>query len=731
MSVAGTTNLNGVAVWAVNDLAIFSGSVWQKVSNSNPTIITANSSTPALTVTQTGTGNALVVEDSASDTTPFVIDNAGNVSVGGTLTVAGFAVVDQSDIGTAPNEIPLNQYLGSMAYQDRLTVNIGGGVATLGTATVTTIQNDTAISNVEPSLMLNFAAVEALDPRITYTRASTATYYNGVTTAVAEQNLLLQSQTFDNASWNKTNGTVTADAIAAPDGTTTADLFTENTATGGHDLLASGLATANQPTVFSVFIKPNGRTVVRLDYANSNSYFVLATLTGSGTINGGTGTVTALANGWYLLACTITPTSASSAFRIKLCESVGGGSIGVTSYTGDGTSGVYLWGAQLENRSAVSAYTPTTTQTITNYIPVLLTAASGVPRFDHNPISGDSLGFLVEEQRTNLFTYSSQFDDAAWTKLNATITANTIVAPDGTLAGDALTTSGAAVAQRVAQSPTATGSLSFSVYAKAGSAQFIQILQTTDGNVFGNFDLANGVVGTKGSSATSTITAVGNGWYRCSVSATLASSNNWGIYITPSASAAYGALYTATVANLFIWGAQLEAGAFPTSYIATVASQVTRAVDSASITGTNFSSWFNQGEGSLYTEYARLASNSDIGLSFREAANGNFNNYTTHLLTNSNDRLAFATINAVSQVDLIVNLPGTSYVKIASAYKVNDVAASLNGASVLTDNLYTPSNNLAYFIFSYANNAAGNGYIKKIVYYPRRLSNEELQEMTS
>jgi hypothetical protein len=118
VSVAGTTNLNGVAVWAVNDLAIFSGSVWQKVSNSNPTIITANSTTPALSVTQTGTGNAFVVEDSVSpDATPFVIDNAGNVSVGGTLTISGFAVVDQSDIGTAPNEIPLNQYLGALAYQ--------------------------------------------------------------------------------------------------------------------------------------------------------------------------------------------------------------------------------------------------------------------------------------------------------------------------------------------------------------------------------------------------------------------------------------------------------------------------------------------------------------------------------------------------------------------------------------------------------------------------------------
>jgi hypothetical protein len=80
---------------------------------------------------------------------------------------------------TEPNEIPLNQYLGSMAYQDLNSVTIDGGVATLDTATITSIQNDTAISNVEPSLMLNFAAVKKLDPRITFARASTGAYYDG------------------------------------------------------------------------------------------------------------------------------------------------------------------------------------------------------------------------------------------------------------------------------------------------------------------------------------------------------------------------------------------------------------------------------------------------------------------------------------------------------------------------------------------------------------------------
>lgn len=135
VSVAGSTNLNGVTTWAVNDLAIYNGSAWQKVSASNPTIITANSTDPALRVTQTGTGNAFVVEDSTTpDTTAFVIDNAGNVTTGGTLTVAGKLAVDQSDVGTAPNKIPLNQYLGNLAYQD--AANIAGNVGVGGALTV-------------------------------------------------------------------------------------------------------------------------------------------------------------------------------------------------------------------------------------------------------------------------------------------------------------------------------------------------------------------------------------------------------------------------------------------------------------------------------------------------------------------------------------------------------------------------------------------------------------------
>lgn len=75
-----------------------------------------------------------------------------------------------------------------MAYEDNDSVNITGGVATVSRATITNIENNTEISNVEPSLLLDFAKAKTLDPRITFTRSTTAVFYDGKTVSKAEEN---------------------------------------------------------------------------------------------------------------------------------------------------------------------------------------------------------------------------------------------------------------------------------------------------------------------------------------------------------------------------------------------------------------------------------------------------------------------------------------------------------------------------------------------------------------
>ena len=669
-----------------------------------------------------------------------------------------------------------------------------------------------------PSLNLDFARSKQLDPRITFGRLSAATYYDGQTTAMAEQNLLLWSQDFDNASWTKTNGTVTANAIAAPDGTTTAELFTENTTTGIHDLTASGSSIANQQMVFSAFIKPNGRTIIRLDWLNNDGFYVLATLTGSGTINNGSGTITALANGWYRLALITTTTLAAAGFRIKMCESVGGG-LGGVSYTGDGTSGIYIWGAQLEQRSSVTAYTPTTTSAITNYIPVLVSAPSNVPRFDHdsrpsfnatatvsgstvtlpttfadgsspssvnnyykgsitvasvsypivsykgstriltvtgtpttgsqaivltNKNYGQSLGLLIEEGRTNLFTYSSDFVNRSWSTATVTITPPTIIAPDGTLTGVKwIPTNVSAIHSTYTNFTTTSGVVAntfytHSFYAKKGGINFITVMLNETYSAFNYsytvFNLATGtasILATGSTTNTYTITPVGNDWYRCTITdktlATNAGAMRTTWYVGENNNSYTGDGYS----GVYIWGAQLEAGSCATSYIPTPSSStVTRQPDVASMTGTNFSSWFNNSEGSFSVTGDYSNSTGWPGF-YTVGGISCFVNGT---------KIQIGRINTYDAGHSSVNVsPNTTisatiiYVNSGVDPKKGNLNFAVNGVYSIAEDAYLTYllSNASYLYIGY--NWVGkylNGHIRKLTYYPQALSSSELQGLT-
>ena len=115
--------------------------------------------------------------------------------------------------------------------------------------------------NLRPSLLLDFANSRQLDPRITFIRSTTATYYDGVTTAKAEENLFQYSQELDNAYWSKFLGTFSANSTTAPDGTSTADTFTE----GSGSVLPcfyrnAGAKQANEVFALSIYAKANGRS---------------------------------------------------------------------------------------------------------------------------------------------------------------------------------------------------------------------------------------------------------------------------------------------------------------------------------------------------------------------------------------------------------------------------------------------------------------------------------------
>jgi hypothetical protein len=557
---------------------------------------------------------------------------------------------------------------------------------------------------IKPTLLLDFANVEQLDPRITFTRASTATYY-GTQTAKAEENLLLQSQTLDNASWVKSSATISADTFAAPDGTTTSETMA---ATGINGTVLQTFTANALPYIFSVYLLRKTGTG-NVDITVDGSTFSTVTITGS----------------WARYSVTTTPTAGSKTAGVRLATS------------GDE---VYIWGTQLEQRSAVTAYTVTTTQTITNYVPVLLTAASGVPRFDHNPTTFESLGLLIEELRTNLVTYSEQFDNAAWTKANASITANTVVAPDGALTADTLVENTATTAHFLLQSATFVSGTSYTVtcYAKQASANrhfsFIFETNTLFGGNFpaASFDLTTGAVAYF-ANGTASILNVGNGWYRCSftvtpslsgVSSTQFRLQNQTTLTNPLAS------YTGNgTSGVYLWGAQLEAGGFPTSYIPTVASQVTRAADAAVMTGTNFSSWYNQAEGTFYSRFDTAPAGGTAQRRIIYASDNTANNRID--LSLGTDGISTAINVIVGGVTQASIAPTVSATNIAGAYQVNSFSAAAMGVLGTPDNSGTVPTVSQQNIGSGLGNEHLNGHVQKIAYYPLRVTNAQLQALTS
>jgi hypothetical protein len=379
-------------------------------------------------------------------------------------------------------------------------------------------------------------------------------------------------------------------------------------------------------------------------------------------------------------------------------------------------------------------FTRSTTATFTGSNGLIQTAAIDAPRFDYNPTTLASLGLLIEGQRVNLWTYSEQFDNAAWTKTNSSITANTVIAPDGALTGDKITSNISQLGFVVQSLSQTTGTAyTVSVYAKAGEYNFCQLRIT--GTVVASitrayFNLANGTT-TGVANCTASITPAGNGWYRCSITYTTVATATASprIYGQVNASDTVGD----GTSGIYIWGAQLEAGAFATSYIPTVASQVTRAADFASITGTNFSSWYNASEGTFYADFTPLSSDYLANKNLFLASDNTASNFNGLRYVTSGSRPGLGVTSAgATQANISTGtmVAGTSY-RIAGAYKVNDFAVSRNGAAAGTDTSGTvPVVNRAE-IGALAGANIGSQHLARLAYYPRRLANAELQGITA
>jgi hypothetical protein len=207
----------------------------------------------------------------------------------------------------------------------------------------------------------------------------------GVRVETAATNLLLRSSQFDNASWTKGGVTASGNAAVAPDGTTTADLLTEDTSTGDHRTFQGSVSVTNGTTYsFSVFVKPNGRNLVQLYWADGANVASVVFNTSTGQVTettDGTGYIQAAGNGWY--RCTVVKAAGTTTAVNVQIRFVSSGII--TSYTGDGVSGMYLWGAQFEAGLAASTPIDTAGSTVARGADNITLATSLFPYDDAGP----------------------------------------------------------------------------------------------------------------------------------------------------------------------------------------------------------------------------------------------------------------------------------------------------------------------------------------------------------
>ena len=355
------------------------------------------------------------------------------------------------------------------------------------------------------------------------------------------------------------------------------------------------------------------------------------------------------------------------------------------------------------------------------------TAASGVARFDHDPATGESLGLLVEEARTNTLLYSDALDGGKWIDASGVLRVNTFintaVAPDGLFTAKEVrstTTPGTAYHSYYANFSAGTGNRNFSIFVKPNGITSIT-LYVDNANAVGltSFNLTgNGAV----TSGPGSFVKLSNGWWRLSTYGDITANQraDCAIYFTSTGDGSSG---------FYLWGSQLETGPFPTSYIPTTTSTVTRAADVASMTGTNFSSWYNPLEG---TVVASASTNTDGYLVNFYGASSTQNRIA--LLRNSSGRgqLVVET-SAVGQA--AISLSGGDSVaipsRLAGAYKTDNFYIAQGSSFTGSDTSGSPDTSIyRAAIGSLASSSFANGTIARLAYWPSRLNDKSLQYIT-
>jgi hypothetical protein len=405
------------------------------------------------------------------------------------------------------------------------------------------------------------------------------------------------------------------------------------------------------------------------------------------------------------------------------------------------SSGTVNAGAiQLQRSSTARTYIPTTT------------AEVYAPRFDHDPATFASKGLLIEEGRTNAFQHSSNFKNTTssnyWSNETATtITVDQIASPDGGVNADLLSTSTSSFDCFTRRNNFWAGSTqyTYSIFVKRGPSNYryvgLYIGAGASATQFPYFDFDNPTTVqiptiTSGTINSTRVDAYPNGWYRVIITFTTAATPITlfgGVYI----SASNGVLQEGNTAgnNCYIWGIQSELGSFPTSYIPTTTGTLARSADVCSITGGNFTSFYNQSEGTLFLNAVPpFESQLAYPLMVNTTANSQAHRIarTNEVGVGSKRWRALTTTSA--GLEAVITTSGnitTTNVKAAYAFKLNDNAFAVNNVLVGTDTTVTMPNPTSMRIGGNDGVDVLNGHIAAVRFYKKRLPDAKLQALTA
>jgi len=550
------------------------------------------------------------------------------------------------------------------------------------------------------------------DGQLAFTRASSATRVasSGLIEKV-RTNLILQSEAF-NTTWAPASVSVTPNTTANPlNGALTADTITLTGATAPKYITQTIIYGGSTTT--SVYLKAGTHQFVQICLGTDPTPFANFDLVnGTASATGSTASIVSAGGGFF--RCSMAATSIIGTDIIILAVD----SLAATRFLSTASTGTFIaFGAQVETGDIATAYIATTTAAVS------VGPVSGLPRLDY--LGSTCPRLLLEPQRTNLVFFSEQLNNAGWA-VDAVVTANTAVSPDGYTNADSVMESATTAFHILGDAVTTINgtTYSYSFFAKPNGRNFARILFGNDSFIDSQsayFNLLTGAVSTS-ASVTASMVSYGNGWYRCTAICTSDASASSPIYFGPARNMTDGyATYAGNASlGIYAFGAQQEAGSYASSYIPTLGASVTRVADEA--IKTSISSLIGQTEGTLFAEFDFVAGeNSNYGIIYQAA-------FSTYIYINQQTTGSISgQVQGVGNFSFTQAKPNGRY-KCAIAYKSGNSAFFINGVQVGTTNTttFTP---VAMDIFGLLSTETKKIY--QSLLFKTRLTNAQLAEITA